>query len=332
MNIPNYSQLNIRSQERLEQAPQSKRLVLIYAAATLGLSLLVTVISGLISLQISRSGGLGNLGTRSMLSTVQSMLPIVQFLIMLCVELGYLSAMLRVSRGQYASPNSLRLGFDRFWVLLRLNILLGLILSGIGFLSLYVGVFIFMLTPFSQTAKALLIPIIQESSLLSSGLVLDDALYDQLARALGPAFVLCGSVFCAVAIPITYRYRMANYIIIDKPALGAMAALRESQQMMRGNRLGLLKLDLRQWPYYLALLAATCVGYADLLLALLGISLPISGTLLYYLCYAGYLAALFAVYYFLRNRVEVCYALAYNALKPQESQDNSVVLGNIFRM
>lgn len=332
MNIPNYSQLNTQAKERLEQTPQSKRLVLIYAAATLGLSLLVTVISGLISLQISRFGGLGNLGTRSMLSSVQSMLPIVQALVMLCVELGYLSAMLRVSRGQYASPNSLRLGFDRFWVLLRLNILLGLILSGIGFLSLYVGFFIFMLTPFSQAAKTLLIPIIQESSLLTSGLVPDDALYDRLASALGPAFVLCGIVFCAVAIPITYRYRMANYIIIDKPALGAMAALRESQQMMRGNRLGLLKLDLRQWPYYLALLAATCVGYADLLLDLLGISLPFSGSLLYYLCYAGYLAALFAVYYFLRNRVEVCYSLAYNALKPQETQDNSVVLGNIFRM
>lgn len=332
MNIPNYSQLNTQAKERLEQAPQSKRLVLIYAAATLGLSLLVTVISGLISLQISRFGGLGNLGTRSQLSAIQTMLPIIQALVMLCVELGYLSAMLRVSRGQYISPNSLRLGFDRFWVLLRLNILLGLILSGIGFLSLYVGFFIFMLTPFSQAAKALLIPMIQESSLLTSGLILDDALYDQMAQALGPAFVLCGIVFCAVAIPVTYRYRMANYIIIDKPALGAMAALRESQQMMRGNRLGLLKLDLRQWPYYLALFAATCLGYADQLLDLLGISLPISGNLLYYLCYAGYLAALFAVYFFLRNRVEVCYALAYDALKPQETQDNSVVLGNIFQM
>ena len=32
------------------------------------------------------------------------------------------------------------------------------------------------------------------------------------------------------------------------------------------------------------------------------------------------------------DRVEVTYALAYDAVKPEEPKDNGVVLGNIFQM
>ena len=51
----------------------------------------------------------------------------------------------------------------------------------------------------------------------------------------------------------------------------------------------------------------------------------------YYLFYALSLAILFAVYYFLRNRAEVTYALVYDDLRPKEKQDG-VVLVNIFQM
>ena len=40
----------------------------------------------------------------------------------------------------------------------------------------------------------------------------------------------------------------------------------------------------------------------------------------------------FSIFYFLRNRVEVTYALAYDSLRPKEPEDKSVVLGNIFQM
>ena len=129
-----------------------------------------------------------------------------------------------------------------------------------------------------------------------------------------------------------YRYRMADYILIDRPGTGALAALRESRYMMRGHRVQPLRLDLSLWWVYAAMLLTTAACYGDLLLPALGISLPISDTAAYFVFFAVYLAATFAVYYFLRNRVEVTYALAYDSLRPKEPEDKSVVLGNIFQM
>ena len=65
---------------------------------------------------------------------------------------------------------------------------------------------------------------------------------------------------------------------------------------------------------------------------MLGITLPWSADVSYFLFFALYLAAQFAIYYFLRNPVDVTYALAYDAIKPEEKQDGGVVLGNIFQM
>jgi hypothetical protein len=48
---------------------------------------------------------------------------------------------------------------------------------------------------------------------------------------------------------------------------------------------------------------------------------------------ALFLAALTAIYYFFRNRLEVTYALVYDILRPKPQEPtNEVVLGNIFQM
>ena len=101
--------------------------------------------------------------------------------------------------------------------------------------------------------------------------------------------------------------------------------------MMKGNCMALFRLDLHLWWYYaLSALAAT-VAYADTLAALLGISLPVSADVAYYLSFGVYLVAQAALYYFLSNRIKVTYALAYEQIAPKP-QENSVVLGNIFQM
>ena len=93
-----------------------------------------------------------------------------------------------------------------------------------------------------------------------------------------------------------------------------------------------VKLDLSLWWYYLPVAAAMAVCYGDVLLPMLGVQLPLSETVASFGFYALYLLASFAVHYFLRNRAEVAYALAYDAVKPAESQESGVVLGNIFQM
>ena len=71
--------------------------------------------------------------------------------------------------------------------------------------------------------------------------------------------------------------------------------------------------------------------YGDVLLPMAGVSLPWSDTVSYYLFYVLYLAAQFAVYYFLRNPAETAYAIAYDAIRPKEGQTGGAVLGSIFQ-
>lgn len=332
MNIRNTRELKRFAAERLEHGRNTKRIVLIYAALSIGLSGLVTVVNYLLGLQVNQMGGLSQIGARTFLSTLQSVLPLVQSVVNLCLSVGFLAATLRIARGQYVSPQTLRLGFDRFWVLLRSTVLQGLIYTGVIFAGVYAGIMIYMLTPMSRSAMELLLPYVADVSILDSSIVLDEAVYAQFAQIIWPAYLICGIILAVLALPIAYSYRMVNYVIIDKPAMGAVAALRESKQMMRGNRLQLFKLDVSLWWYYAATMLATVVGYGDLFLPLFGITLPWSEDVSYFLFYGLYLALLFVIYYFLLDRLQVTYALAYDTLKPEEKQDSGVVLGNIFQM
>lgn len=332
MDIRNRKELKTFAAQRLGSAPNQKRIVLIYTAVVIGLNVLTALLSYVLGLRIDQSGGLSNMGMRSILSTVQSMLPLVQTLVVMCLELGYVSTMLRIARGQYASPNGLRLGFDRFWVLLRSQIILGLFYVGICIVSVYVATMIYLLSPLSDSAMELLMPLVSETSLLDSGMMLDDATYARLVSAMTPMFAIFGVIFLALYIPVSYRFRMTGYVLIDKPGMGAIAALRESRKMMKGNAVKLFKLDISFWWYYAALAGISVVCYGDQILPLLGVELPFSADIAYFIFYGLYWALQLVVYCFLRNRLEVTYALAYDAVKPEEKKDNGVVLGNIFQM
>lgn len=332
MNLGNLREIKNLSEERLHQSASQQKIVMIYAALTLGLMFLVTGTNYVLGLQMDNFGGLSNLGKRTMLSSVQSMLPVVQSLLIMCLDLGYVAAMLRIARGMYTSPQTLRLGFDRFWLLLRCGIFKSLIMTGVTFVSMYLGIMLFMLTPFSKAAVEIISPIISQVSLLNTEIVIDDVTYGLLMEAMLPAFGICGILLLVLGGPMYYNFRMVNYIIIEKPAIGAMMALRESKKMMKGHRLQLLKLDFSFWWYYLATGAAMVICYGDILLPMLGLELPVPEVVSFFGFYVLYLAASFGVHYFLRNRVEVCYGLAYDAVKPEEKQDGGVVLGNIFQM
>lgn len=330
MDICNTSEIKAAALRRLTDAGQAKRIAAIYAGVTLGLSALVTILGLVLEAMMSGATGLGGMGRRTILSSVQSMLPWVVGLITMCVELGYQAAMLRVARGQYASPQTLRLGFDRFWVLLRCILLEGVILFAIAFGGIYIATMLFMLTPFSGRVMEVLSPVLENVTLLSPEMVLDEALYDQLMQAMIPAFVMCAIVVAAAAIPVLYRLRMARFVIIDKPGIGALAALRESRKMMKGNCLRLVKLDISLWPYYIGCVFASLLCYGDVLLPMMGVRFPWSDTVSYYLFFALYLAVQFAVYYFLKNQAEVAYSIAYDSIRPKEPKTEGVALGSIF--
>lgn len=332
MNIRNYKELKQFALEQLSYAPGHRKISLIYAGVIIGMSVLIAALNYVLGLQIDQTGGLGNMGTRAALSTLQTMLPMMQSILFMCLDLGYVAAMLRIARGQYVSPNTLRLGFDRFWVMLRFTIIESMILIGMGTASCYFGVMLFMLTPLADPVEELLLPVISQTSALSGSVAIPDGIYDQVLSAMIPAFILCAVIYAIAAVPVLYRLRMSSYIIIDRPGIGAMMAMAYSRKMMRGNCVSLAKMDLSFWWFFLARIAASVICYGDRILPRLGVALPFSEDVGFFLFYAIYWVLEFLIICFLRPRMDVAYGLAYDSLLPKEPQSGGVVLGNIFQM
>ena len=313
-----------RARERLEQTPAQRRVTQIYASLALGLSALVTLIVYGLDLSIAQASGLSGLKNQALLSTLQTMLPLGLNLFLLCLNLGFTAAMLRVSRGQYLSPQTLRLGFDRFWVLLRSTLIQGILYFAVCMPIGYLAIAIYMLTPWSASLTDAVMALMAENT---TSQVLSAA-SDQLVAAMEPCMVFCGVFMGIACLILSYRYRMVNFILIDKPGTGALAAMRQSRAMMKGNCNRLFRLDLRLWWYFAVSLLATMAGYLDRFFP----SLFPSATFGYWASYLLSLLILAGSYFFLRSRVEVTYCFAYEALKPKEQPNQGVVLGNIFQM
>lgn len=331
MNIPSAKYLKVKAANRLSSGKDPQRVVLVYSSIVAVSALAVNLIQYFLQEQISKTGGLQNIGTRSMLSTINSALPLIQTLVLMCLGLGYTAAMLRLVRRQYASEKTLKAGFERFWVLLRSRLLMMLIYGGVAFGLSYLAMAIFMLTPLSSRLTALALPLISSGSFSPEALLNDEAFLFSMYDAIMPMMV----IYCLLLIPaiwfLSYRFRLLDYLLIDQPGIGAMAAMRTSSQMMKGNMKSLFKLDLSFWWYYLLRAFSVSLIYLDLVLAILGVQLPLSAFGQFVMVTLLYLGSDFALNYFLLNRVEASYALFYDILNPQPAQEGAV-LGNIFHM
>lgn len=332
MRIPDYRTLMQTARQRLERAQSSRQIILIFALISCGVAAFITGMQFFLDMQIAKTGGLSSMGLRSFLSTMSQFLPVVQMIFLMVLEFGYMAAMVRISRGQYTSTKTLKAGVDRLWPLLRLNVAKMLIYMGVAFASFYIAMGIFLVSPFSHQLIELLKPIAADSAVLSGSVpVLDDAVQAAITRATIPAFVILGIVLLVLFPPTFYRYRMANYVLYDQPALGTFAVMRESHKMMKNNRLLLFRLDLCFWWYYLLMILVAVIAYGDMILSMAGIVLPISENVSFFLFYVISLAIQTAVLFYFRNKVETTYALAYDSIRPKPQQ-NGVVLGNIFQL
>ena len=330
MTIPSFKILKKNAAERVAAAENSKKIVLIYVGAVTVLALLVTVVNYALKLQISQLGGLSNMGLRSVLSTVQSVLPMLQSVVTLCLQLGYMAAMLRVARQQYASEQTLKLGFDRFWVLLRYVILESCLYTLAGLAAFWIAVQVYLLTPLSRSAMSMVTPEMADPNVIME-LLQDPVFAGEITSAMLPLFILFGILYAVLFVPINYSLRMGRYVLIDKPGQGAVFAMKESRNMMRGSRVRLFKLDVSLWWWYAISVISSLLCYGDVLLPMVGVELPFSADVSYFLFYGLFLIAQFLAAYFFGNYIQVVYAQVYNALKPRE-KDTGVVLGNIFQM
>ena len=319
MNIRDRSAIHQTAEHSLANAKgDPKKILLIYLAIITGLSLAVAGVSILLSNRIADTGGLGNMGLRSVLSTAKSVLPLVQSVILLGLEMGYYTMALNITRGEQISNDTLFGGFRCFFPLLRAQILLSFLYLGLGLLAVYPGAYIFLMLPISEGFYEVLTPIMESASQLTGTVTIDEASMIAVSEAMEPALWIMGGLFLLLFIPTSYRYRMVTFRLIDQSRPGALRAMRESRAMMHRNRFALFRLDLSLWWFYALQGLTVALCYSDMLLPMFGITLPWSESVSYFVFLCLSLLVQFVVYYLFMNRVSVTYAAAYGALLPKE--------------
>lgn len=305
-----------------------RKIILLHTGITIAVSLLATILNFVLSRQIQNTGGLGGLGLRSILSTAQSVLQVVVAVLIPFWEAGYCYATMRMARGEEAAPDSLLQGFRRFGPLLRLTFSKLLIYIGIGFFCFFLGYYIFMLTPLSDPLYAVIETINIDPTMLQTEVMLDDATFYALMDAYEPMMLIILAMFAVAGICVSYRYRMATFLILDHPQLRGMETLRLSGYQLRGHMKALVKLDLSFLWFYALNWLFTLAAYGDFALALLGISLPIPAEVAYFAFLILGLAGQGALFIWARNQVDVTYARFYQLTalpfykKEEESETN----------
>ncbi len=285
-----------------------KLLVLIHSGVTVAVSLILSLVSHLLESQIDGTGGLGGVGMRSVLETAQMVLMLAQAVAVLFWQIGLTYCAMVIGRGQEAQPRDLLTGFRRFGPVLRLRLLTGLRYFAMAFAGAYLASFVFGLTPWAAPlAEA--IEIGTEEALLAA-----------MEAVAVPMTVLVVVIDLALLLPCWYGLRLADYWLMDHPKMAALVAMRVSRMMTYRKRLQLLKLDLSFWWFYGLELLIGLIAYGDLILPLVGVELPWSATVSFYvflvICYGFQLA----LYWWRGAHVQVTYARFYEALLPKEEE------------
>lgn len=322
MDMLNCRALKASAGERLSAAAcDYKKLALIHTAAVLAVTLLISFLQFYLNRQMDSTGGLSGLGTRSVLTTIQMVLQYGVNIALPFWEIGFIYTALRMARKMPAETRDLTTGFRRFGPVLRLYIIREMLFTGVGVASVYVAAFIYSFTPLSAAMTELVMPMLSEGADLEQ---VQNALLAMPVEELLPMFlpflILAGALFAVLALCLHYRFRVAEFIIMDQPGAGALMALAGSSRMTKHHRMKLLRLDLSFWWFYGLVALSALVMYADALLPYLSVELPFSGDIAWFVSLlAGGLIQL-VVYWQFYGFVQTTYATAYEVLLQKQEE------------
>ena len=306
----------LAAKDSLGKACKPGQVILLHTGVILLLSLILAAADYFLDQQIGTTGGLSGMGTRSMLTTVQSILRLAQLVLLPFWQIGYTYYTLLVARRESAGIPSLLEGFRRFGPVLRLKALVAGMAAILGLISAYAASALFMLTPLSA-------PLLAEAEALLTENASDAAIMEALIPLLEtytlPIMILFSLCFLAGGIFLFFRFRLAELWLMDHPEGGALAALRTSRRMMQGNMKAMLRIDLSYWWYYLLAALVSALAMGDVILDSIGLELTTDAFFSHYLLFFSlYAWAHLALYWWKQNEVSVTYAQAYLTLCPKE--------------
>ena len=324
MTIRDRKALRQTAARRLSRASyKPRRLVLIHSGVMLGAALLMAVLDYIITWQIdANGGGLSGMQLRSILETAGNVLSVAYGILMPFWSMGFVYATIRLARGKAAWPGSLLEGFRRKGPVLRLILLQILIYGAITFAAMYASSFLYSMTPDGQAFCQALLKLMETQQITDYVQLMEaipQPVIEQVASVYLP--IMC-VVLLVLLTPAYYRMRMAAYLVMDEDGVGAWKAVRTSGKIMRRNGFRLFLLDLSYWWYYLIPMLLIVPAYADVLLPLLKLELPVDPAVLYIAGNVIYVLLSLIFECAARPRVQTTYALAYDALLDAYRQAN----------
>lgn len=307
--MPNLNPGILKSQAQTRLAgSNSTYLVLIHTGLLLTLTILASGINLFLNHQISGTGGLSGLSTRSMLQSFQTFLHQGTTLFTPFWKAGFTLCMLRIAQGNYPASKDLLGGFRRWGSVLSLQLFHMIFLFGLFLSTSYLAATLFALTPFASSMTDLLAPMM-ESGTLDLSAIPTDALVDAYLPLVG--------LYLMILLPLLLFYslstRMSSYLIMDQN-MGGFLSIHFSMASMRGFRIKMLKLDLSFWWYYLIEVLLSVVCYLDVILPLLGVTLPFNETVAFFAALILYAILELGFHLWKKPYHDTTYALAYREI------------------
>ena len=293
-----------------------KKLLLIYCGTIAVLTLGVPALDLFLSDQIGATGGLSGMRLRSVLQTIREILSLVNQFFGYFWSAGFVVAMLAMIHGREPQPKDLTEGFRLFFRVLghiafEFLFVISLLLAAVNLAAI-----LFSMSPQGGALVRELSAITSDPSILTAeGLLNVDLIPMDLLRAIAlPMAGITVALFLPVYIWLSYGFRLSLYLLLDGTMPSAFQARFLSLRLMKGHKWSMLKLDLGFWWYYLLVAVITAVGYLDLIMALVGIPLPMDETVMFFGTIAAYCVLITALSLWKKAHVESTYALAYEAI------------------
>lgn len=317
------SEYRTAAKQSLSGASRAGRAILIHTGAVLLFSLLLTAADYFLDQQISNTGGLSGMGTRSILVTIQYTLRILQVIILSFWQIGYAYYTLQIAHGQSSDLSDLFQGFRTWGSVVLLKFFQTAMLVILALASIYAGNLLFLLSPWSGSAMLEIETLLTDQSIDNAALI--EAVNAILKDYQIPIMIFSGLCFVAGAVFLFFQYRLSDLWLMDHPGSSAIAALRNSRKAMRGNYKAMFRIDLSFWWFYVLEILITVLCYGDVIMDAIGLEMTTDAFTHYLVFFSLYVWAQMALYWWKRNEVSVTYAHAYMALCPKEKEEPAKV-------
>ncbi len=292
-------------------AERPKKLLNLYLLVFAAVSVGVNLISYGLTSAVDGFSGLSNVGARSALGALQSLVNLLSILFPPVWYYCFCAGSLRIYRGQDVQPKSMVSGFCQWKRLLMAGLMYLLPVLGCSYLmTMLVSTYVVLITSARLDPAAL-------QALLEAPTA---AVQSAVTEAFLPLLLVCSLLFALIALFFLFRYRMAFFLMTDYPQIPGSQILRCASRMMRGHMGQFLRLDLRFWWYYLAQVLISLVPFAGLIAELAGVPLPLDPNLIILLSGIVHTLLISTLNYFFKNQMLYTYAAAYDQILQEESQ------------